>query len=364
MNDIFDTATLTHLLIIPSILLGFTVHELGHAFMAYYLGDHSQVEKGNLTLNPFKHVSYFGSLAFILTGYFGWPKALQVDVNELRGRYLGLFLVAISGPIASFTLCLCGLLLTMVTTALLITMSGLPANDVLNLLLPFGPNAPTSLNIQALAIAFTGYLFISSFWMTVASLLPLPGFDGFTVVTSLVMWYKEKQQNQQQTISVQPTNRPILLNKKQQRNKVALIHFNVGTEYHDEHQYDDAIARYRQTIKNDEQFGPAYVNMGLAYLAKGKRKEAIQAFRGAIEYADDQKSPVEAWQQLHVLSEVTPTNVEQAKDSMLKLGAQPWKDTIPKPNWFGLGITLLLLSIATIIIYIYLVNGLITLLTT
>ena len=150
--------------------------------------------------------------------------------------------------------------------------------------------------------------------------------------------------------------------QRKRRNSAADIHFKVGTEYHQAHQYDDAIARYRQAIRNDQNFGPAYINMGLAYLAKGKRKEAIQSFRGAIQYADDQKTQSEAWHQLHHLSEVNPLNETAAEESMTEMGAAPWTDTTPRPNWLGLSIGGGLVLIGAILLYAYLLIQLIELL--
>jgi tetratricopeptide (TPR) repeat protein len=68
-------------------------------------------------------------------------------------------------------------------------------------------------------------------------------------------------------------------------------------------QYEDAIARYRQTIAHDSHYGPAYVNLGLAYLALERRDRAIQAFRGATQNAADETSRREAWAQIHSLSQ-------------------------------------------------------------
>ena len=99
--------------------------------------------------------------------------------------------------------------------------------------------------------------------------------------------------------------------------------------------------------------------MGLAYLAKGKRRDAIRAFRGAIEYADDQKSQGEAWYQLHLLSEVSPVNEEAAQSGMAKLGATPWTDTKPRPNWLNLSLSSAFLLLSGLILYSYLITQLI-----
>jgi Zn-dependent protease len=343
VNEIFPNLHWTNLLIIPGMLVAFTVHELGHAITAYFLGDSSQVEQGNITLNPLKHLSIFGSIAFILTGYFGWAKALQVSPHKLRRRYLDLFFVALSGPLASLTLSLIGLVIILTTATILIIISGATTDRVLVMFFPVTTQLPQTLDIQAISLAFTGYLFISSLCLALTSLLPLPGFDGFVAIASLVVFFRERK-SAQNPAPPSPNNQATLaISQQKRRNNVAEIHFKVGMEYHDAKQYDDAIARYRQAISSDQNFGPAYINLGLAYLGKGKRREAIQAFRGTIQFADDQKSQSEAWQQLHLLSEVSPTDEEQAKASMAEMGVEPWTDTQLRPNWinFFIGITLI-----------------------
>ena len=66
MEDLFPNIHWTNLLIIPGLLIGYTIHELAHAFAAYFLGDYSQVERGKITLNPFRHISWFGFFSFLL----------------------------------------------------------------------------------------------------------------------------------------------------------------------------------------------------------------------------------------------------------------------------------------------------------
>jgi Zn-dependent protease len=365
MEDLIPPIHWTNLLILPGLLLGYTVHELAHALTAYYLGDISQVERGKITLNPLEHMSWFGTLSFLLFG-IGWPKALRANPNNFRHTYRDLCLVALAGPIASLTLTLVGFLITVSVAAAVVYQSSATTDQIFAYLLPLNANLPEDFNIQAWSIALTGYIAVASFWLTFTSLLPLPGFDGFTVLASLVALARNRQpQSALAPSRSAPVNddRPALLMAQQRRrNSAADIHFRVGVEYHEEQKYDDAIARYRQAIANDQHFGPAYVNMGLAYLAKGKRKEAIQAFRGAIQFADDHKAENEAWRQLHDLSEVTPIDEVVAQQNMTEMGAEPWTDTKPRPNWLALGIGGGLLFIAGFILYGYLLNQLIQLL--
>lgn len=50
-NSLFDIWHWSNVLILPGLLIGFTVHELGHAVTAYFLGDMSQVQEGKITIN-------------------------------------------------------------------------------------------------------------------------------------------------------------------------------------------------------------------------------------------------------------------------------------------------------------------------
>lgn len=364
MSDFFPNWHWTNLLIIPGLLIGYTVHELAHALVAYFLGDYSQVERGKITLNPLEHISWFGSLAFIIFG-IGWPKPLRADPQNFRRKHLGMSLIAIAGPIVSFTFCLVGLLLTLTVAAVLVYSSGTTTDEIFLFLFPPTADLPQTLDLQALSMAFTSHLAMANFWLTFISLLPLPGLDGFTIIVSLILFFRERQKGteQKRPEPLPPVDklRP-MVNQHERRNNISDIHFKLGAEYHEAHKYDDAIARYRQAIDNDKLFGPAYVNLGLAYLAKGKRREAIHAFRGAVQYADDQKSQREAWYQLHQLSEVSPIDQAAAEASMAEMGAAPWTDTKPRPNWLGLAIGSGLLLIGGIILYSYLLTNLIEML--
>lgn len=361
MDEFLSPLHWSSLLIIPSLLIGFTAHELAHALMAYALGDYSQVQRGKITLNPLEHIAWLGSFFFILLGV-GWPKALSsINPNNLKQPHLDLFLIAVAGPVASFMMCLFGLTVTFVAILILLS-SGASLDQITRILAPTAPEQlPVTLDIQALTIAFTISMAKTNFWLTFMSILPLPGQDGFIAIFNLIKFFRQDDHPESPSPEPQPArpaSRP-LMSQSRRRNNAANIHFKIGVEYHETRQYDDAIARYRQAIGNDQNFGPAYINMGLAYLAKNARHKAIHAFRGAIKYADDQKSEVEAWHQLRLLSEVSPVDEEEAAESMTALGSAPWTDTRPRPNWWGLGLGGGLVVISGILLYGYLLMQLV-----
>jgi Zn-dependent protease len=347
----------TNLLIIPGVLAGFTAHELAHTFVAYFLGDRSQVELGRITLNPLRHIAWFGILTFVLFG-FGWAKPVRVDSRNFKHRYIGMFLVAVSGAAANLLLAGSAFVLTIALVTLVAIFSWQSPLEILSLLLNIEPAA--SPDIVAWTAAFTTYSVYANLAMAFFNLLPIPTLDGFTALISLTGLLRsapdgEPLPGKQPAIARQPTT------SSQRRRRPADIHFDLGAEYHTAGNYEDAIARYRQAIANDRHHGPAYVNLGLAYLALDQRDRAIHAFRGATQYATDEKSRNEAWAQLYKLSEFRPL---ASQDTSSPAGAPrpspgPWTDTSPTPNWLNFGLSSLLTLAATGCVYIYLTIGLI-----
>lgn len=82
------------------------VHEYAHAWTAEQLGDTTAKEAGRLTLNPFRHIDFFGTVLMPLLSllafrvFIGWAKPVPIDPRALRGR-LGELKVAAAGPAAN-----------------------------------------------------------------------------------------------------------------------------------------------------------------------------------------------------------------------------------------------------------------------
>ncbi|ARU63150.1 hypothetical protein CBW65_20815 [Tumebacillus avium] len=83
-------------------LIAITVHELGHAFVAYRLGDPTPKREGRITLNPVAHMDLLGTL-MILFGPFGWAKPVSFNPYNFRGnKRVGKILTTVAGPLANF----------------------------------------------------------------------------------------------------------------------------------------------------------------------------------------------------------------------------------------------------------------------
>jgi Zn-dependent protease len=346
-----------NLLLIPGILVAYTVHELAHNLIAYFLGDSCQAEKGRMSLNPFKHLSWFGAAAFLLFRA-GWPKPLKVDTRRFKNIYLDLFLVSIAGPAANILMGVLAFGATFGLGVLLVLFGHVGPQQVQLFFFPLDEKIPLAFNFQAITMAFTTHLITANFILGIISSLPLPFLDGYTALSSLLAFLRSEKKTGKASINEMP---PVPEKKvspvRPDHRRLAEIHLNAGLEFHQLGKFDDAIARYRQALNIDSTYGPAYINAGLAYLAQGKKQDAIRSFRGGIQYSNDEKSRGEAWNQLYTLSEhaQSPENMPR---TMAEQGSSPWKDSSLKPNWAQLGLGLLLILASLICIYAFLLANL------
>ena len=98
--------------VLIALVVGISVHEFSHAWMANRLGDPTARDLGRLTLNPLAHLDLMGSLMIALIG-FGWGKPVPYNPANLRnGPITGGAMVAIAGPAANIlTAAVIGILL-------------------------------------------------------------------------------------------------------------------------------------------------------------------------------------------------------------------------------------------------------------
>mgnify|MGYP000480603947 CR=1 FL=1 len=318
----------TSLLLVPGLIAGFTVHELAHACVAYRLGDTSQVTRHRLSLNPLRHIFWLGAVTFIFFG-FGWARPVRMDLSSFRKRYLGLLIVSLVGAVANLALAVlaAGLTLLMVLVVSLFSRA-----DVFEVLRLVAMELPADPDLLAWTSAFTTYAVYVNLALAFFNLLPLPGLDGFNVMIALYGLARGSSHE------AAPAGRQAVTDPQQSSADVprpAEIHFERGQAYHAQGDYADAIARYRQAIASDRHFGPAYVNLGLAYLASGQRERAIQALRGATQFAADEESRREAWAPLHRLSQFSPAALDSEENAATDTAAEPvvWANNGPSFSW-------------------------------
>lgn len=87
---------------LPGIIIGLTVHEFSHAWIALRSGDTTSKEQGRITLNPLKHIDLIGFIFLIVAG-FGWAKPVQFNEENLR-RKTDVIRIALAGPVSNAVL--------------------------------------------------------------------------------------------------------------------------------------------------------------------------------------------------------------------------------------------------------------------
>lgn len=93
---------------IAVLIMSVVIHEVSHGYTAYLLGDSTAKYAGRLTLNPIKHLDFFGSflipmLTYLMGGFiFGWAKPVPYNPYNLKSQKWGPAVVAAAGPAANF----------------------------------------------------------------------------------------------------------------------------------------------------------------------------------------------------------------------------------------------------------------------
>ena len=97
------------LLRLCAVFLCLTIHETCHGLAAYALGDPTAKRAHRLSLNPLRHIDWFGLLMMFAAG-FGWAKPVPVNPNYFKKPKQGMALTALAGPVSNFLLALLTLL--------------------------------------------------------------------------------------------------------------------------------------------------------------------------------------------------------------------------------------------------------------
>ncbi len=141
---------------VVALVVGITVHEFSHGFVATLFGDDVPRRAGRLTLNPLKHLDPLGTL-LILVGPIGWGRPMPINPAGMRHPNLGWALSSVAGPASNLLLA-----------------------TLLILAIDWGGAA-----IDRTVTPYVVWLLRINIGLAIFNLLPLPPLDGFGFVYGL-----------------------------------------------------------------------------------------------------------------------------------------------------------------------------------
>lgn len=176
----FDLSSILSYILSAALVIFLTlpIHEYAHARTAVKLGDPTPRYQGRLTLNPFAHIDYFGSLLILLVG-FGWAKPVQINARNFKNPKGGMAVTALAGPLSNLIVAFISLLLMNLT----LFVWRRAVYSFLGILLLGVFSSLASINIS----------------LAVFNLIPIPPLDGSRILTAVLpdrIYYKIMQYEQ------------------------------------------------------------------------------------------------------------------------------------------------------------------------
>ncbi len=150
--------------IIVILIMSVVIHEVSHGYVADLLGDQTARYAGRLTLNPIKHLDWFGSIVLpgllaLLGGFvIGWAKPVPYNPYNLRAGRWGPAYVALAGPASNF------LIVLVFSLILRLLASSLPAS----------------------AAALISLIILINLILALFNLIPVPPLDGSKILFALI----------------------------------------------------------------------------------------------------------------------------------------------------------------------------------
>lgn len=170
---------------VPAIVL----HEMGHAFAAYKLGDPTAKSQGRLSFNPIRHVDPFGTVIMPLLlmsmnmPIFGYAKPVPYNPQYFEDPRKGDLIVGLAGPAANLIQALLGAAVAWACCTYL----------------PLGEMTGTSEILRYVFLYLLPYYVLINLILLFFNLLPIPPLDGssifafFCPVEHLATYYRVQQ---------------------------------------------------------------------------------------------------------------------------------------------------------------------------
>ena len=147
------------------LIMSVVIHEVSHGYAAEFMGDPTPRLQGRLTLNPLKHLDWFGSVFLPAMSYFfggiifGWAKPVMINSYNFRWRKWGEPFVALAGPVSNILIAVF-----------------------------FGQiiHFASALNLSQSFVQISSTIVVMNLVLAVFNLVPIPPLDGSRVLFALL----------------------------------------------------------------------------------------------------------------------------------------------------------------------------------
>ena len=157
-------ALVDKLMILPGIIIGVTLHEAGHAYSSYWLGDPTPKAQGRLSLSPLAHMDPLG-FVFLLIAGFGWGKPVEINPYYYKNKRRDELIVSLAGVTVNLII---AVVFALITRAL-VNAYGYSSEK----------------NFIYYAAMICTYVVLINLVLMVFNLIPCPPLDGWGIVTEI-----------------------------------------------------------------------------------------------------------------------------------------------------------------------------------
>lgn len=163
------------LFMFPAIIIAIIFHEFFHGYAAYKLGDSTPKDYGRLTLDPLKHIDFFGTIILpimlLITSNFkvtfGWAKPVPINFYRFKRIKRDLIITSLAGPLSNIVLAF-----------------------IFGLIFRFIIYPSPKLSVSYLNV-FVQYGVIINIVLAIFNLIPIPPLDGSKILFSIIFKYPQ-----------------------------------------------------------------------------------------------------------------------------------------------------------------------------
>jgi len=174
---------ITSIYLVPALLLAIPAHELGHAYAADRLGDHSVRGFGYLKPQVRRYLDTYGVIAVILANV-GWGRPAPIQAGRIGYAGVRRALYSVAGPATNLA----------IAVVLGVVLRFMIASGIF-------PRATSTDPVQ-----WTAFVVYASYFLNLAifafQLLPIPGLDGWEILAAFLRrrnpaFFMRAEQNRQ-----------------------------------------------------------------------------------------------------------------------------------------------------------------------